>query len=1535
MIPSGRAVRVVGRSGGRFYYYPGDGTLYRFSESTHSTYGRPWDQHKDGTGNILATTSLDGSALIQRVSSANTSIYLYFVYSSGRLDSVRINSTSSQTIVDYDVNASTGQLDSVAFASSIGTIDTDLGWTFTYDGTMHNLTTIEENLGGSAVTTGNFDYDGSDRVTTLEDRSKDLAIAYDSATQTTVTYDASAGSSETAFTHNGLWVTAANSDIRMGGIGGATVIRDEHGRTTCIETDDSRVYKLTYDADGDSTAGDGTVPTKLDEYGKTGSCTSGLGTVAHETWLAADYTTEWSWRSKWSRTKSVYSPASSCSGTSLPSNCRETKYDYVSSSDDRIQWITRTGYTKNVSDTVSQQIRKQRFFYFGLDTGTCTSGDSYSGLPCRVETQDSGGTVFARTDYTYVSSGATAGLLKATKRYKSSGTSLNTTYASHNAFGSPTSVTDERGMVTDYAFNGWNAVTSITENDAMKNDSGTLLDPATSYSYTDMRTVDTVTLPKGNKIVYKYFTGAGGFGRLKAYALADASANLTEIQRYENDAFGRQTETKILDSINGTTPCADEDCTTLDSRMKAEFDGLGRLATEYLYTGDTSDPADASQTYTYTSGKLSSVLDYLHNETDYDYDDQGRLSSLSRAAGGTEAKTNYAYDGQGQLLTTTSPTDVDTRTEHNDFGEVVLERSKTRGDIREEFDVTGRITKRRESAYNSSSSAQSHCYSYDWLGRKTAYDDQCNSTNDALFYYDGDSTPSSACETNTYQAGRLSMYTDAVHYKRVLCYHKNGRIHSVYQVMETATWSNSAARGFSRIYDLNGNLQYEYLEDRPDNTDHARKIEYVYDSTLKDRVQYVRHKLVSAGSWTLVTSDSTNPTYFAFGGFKTLNYANGIVETNEYDHARRLTRRKTDTTSPAVTYTDINLSYDVGGNITHYDDHLGKRHLDYYTAYDDLDRLRCVGRSSIGSCSGTEPWSSEDFLESFDYDKSGNRTYRRYGAYSSEDDEYTYATGTDIIDSVNGVEMSNSAEGEITEANTPTNLAYTWSTDGELTVANNDFLGDVHSRYTHFHDRYEKIAVCNERPTFYFYDPAGGGGTSHQLRVQDTFKSCSSEFPRYLRSYIYLEGRPIAAAYSTRSSGTDDQTEGETYWIHTDQLGTPILVTDDSGVELWRWENDPFGRNAPMDFTVSAQDVSPDDDPSTGGDKEDYNTCCCWPSCWTGCNTCETSCSAGSCTGGASQDVIWSKTYTVSGANNIRLHFDQFDVAAGTTRTGKDYVNLERADKSVIVQLTGDLSGHWSDWAGEGESSITVEFVADNVQDSTRGIVVDKLEYTTDTSGRFVLDLRMPGQVWDADAYASYNFRRWYRSEDGRYLSPDPIGLEAGEIGYFAYAGADPVGSADPDGLQTCEAAARSLCVYPLSPVREACCWVWAPYCLCPTQKPGCKITDNVNLCDAADPFAPYLPPDSLPPSYPRGPVRGFPVFHIPLGLGCPGQYVACLSCCSVRHPSKQGLQSEANRQCATVCSFFDAICENSSGGIVSPITKGLSASCWPSSGIN
>lgn len=1134
---------------------------------------------------------------------------------------------------------------------------------------------------------------------------------------------------------------------------------------------------------------DAIVADQVDEYGKTGSCSSG-GTVQRTTWKDWNYDTDHqSWRISWIRVKSVYSPASSCTGGSLPSGCRETRYDYVSSGDNRVQWVTNTGYSRLTDGTKPLQTRKRRFYYFGLDTTECTSTDSYAGLLCRVEAQDGSSTVLSRTDYVYVPSGSSAGLLKATKTYRSSSDSspLTTTYATHNVFGTPEEITDAAGVVTDLSYNGWNGVTSATENDVLLDDADApaKIDRTTTYGYNDLRRIDTTTLPKGNKRVVAYFTGATDYGRRKSMSKADASGNLLEILRYDHDGFGHATETKVLDSISGSTPCADDDCTTYETRTETKYDASGRILNQYLHATDTADPADATMTYTYTDGQVTSVEDYLGNDTDYTYDDLGRLDTVSGDSAGVDAETEYDYDTNDRTANVTAPNGVVTTTEYDDFGQVVLERSQTRGDIHHEYDSVGRLVERRRTAYNSTSSSEYACSSYDWIGRRIGIDYGCDSSDEWTLEYDGTNIPSGVCVTGTVQTGRLSTVYSS-DFKRVVCYHPNGLVYGTFQRNNSSSWSHSSSLGSRRIYDANLNIDSEYIHDRPDTHAYARVIDYVYDSTLKDRVKQIRHKLTSAGSWTDVTSGSTDPTYFAFGGIRTIKYDNNIVETNTYNKARQLTRRKTD--DGLDVFTDINLTYDVGGNITLYDDSSGLRHLKYYTAYDGLNRLRCVSRGSISSCSGSEPW-GDTFEESFDYDDSGNRTSRRYGQYNgADDDAYVYVTSSDIIDKVTsgGIDkqMSNDFKGDITDASQPDTLQYVWDEEGRLTRSNDNYLGSVIHDYAEpWGDRFQKTSVCNSRESYFYYTPIADEAVSHELKLIDLFDSCETEYPRILRSYIYLEGRPIAVAHSTRAYGASAQTEGDTFWVHTDQLGTPVLVTDDSGVERWRWENDPFGRNDPIEFTVTEQDVDPDDDTSSGSPPK-YDTCCC--------NTCgdagsgcglSTSCSAGCCAGSTSQAVVWSQTYQVSGANNIRLHFSEFDVADGTTRTSKDYVELKLADSTVVATLTGPLGAHWSRWAGEGEDQIDVDLVADNTQDSTRGLVVDKIEYTDDANGRYVVDLRMPGQLWDPDALASSNFQRWYRSEDGRYLSADPMGRSGGDASYYSYVSGAPLTNADPTGL--------------------------------------------------------------------------------------------------------------------------------------------------------
>ena len=59
---------------------------------------------------------------------------------------------------------------------------------------------------------------------------------------------------------------------------------------------------------------------------------------------------------------------------------------------------------------------------------------------------------------------------------------------------------------------------------------------------------------------------------------------------------------------------------------------------------------------------------------------------------------------------------------------------------------------------------------------------------------------------------------------------------------------------------------------------------------------------------------------------------------------------------------------------------------------------------------------------------------------------------------------------------------------------------------------------------------------------------------------------------------------------------------------------------------------------------------------------------------------------------------------------------------------------------------------------------------------------RFPGQYYDTETGLHYNYFRYYDPTTGRYLTPDPIGLEGG-INLWAYSANNPVMLVDPFGL--------------------------------------------------------------------------------------------------------------------------------------------------------
>jgi RHS repeat-associated protein len=89
--------------------------------------------------------------------------------------------------------------------------------------------------------------------------------------------------------------------------------------------------------------------------------------------------------------------------------------------------------------------------------------------------------------------------------------------------------------------------------------------------------------------------------------------------------------------------------------------------------------------------------------------------------------------------------------------------------------------------------------------------------------------------------------------------------------------------------------------------------------------------------------------------------------------------------------------------------------------------------------------------------------------------------------------------------------------------------------------------------------------------------------------------------------------------------------------------------------------------------------------------------------------------------------------------------------------------------------------------DSTNTIVWEGIyepfgEAEVNPNSSVVNNFRFPGQYYDQETGFHYNYHRYYDPNNGRYLTPDPIGL-AGGINLFSYVLNNSVNKIDPLGL--------------------------------------------------------------------------------------------------------------------------------------------------------
>jgi RHS repeat-associated protein len=163
------------------------------------------------------------------------------------------------------------------------------------------------------------------------------------------------------------------------------------------------------------------------------------------------------------------------------------------------------------------------------------------------------------------------------------------------------------------------------------------------------------------------------------------------------------------------------------------------------------------------------------------------------------------------------------------------------------------------------------------------------------------------------------------------------------------------------------------------------------------------------------------------------------------------------------------------------------------------------------------------------------------------------------------------------------------------------------------------------------------------------------------------------------------------------------------------------------------------------------------------------------------------KVATFPQAVTERYAYDEVSQLIGEYgTTNRDYVWLGDIPVAVIDNTTN----------GSVTTSTVNYVIADQlgtpraVSDGT-GTVIWQWVYQGNSLGEqqptsatgYALDLRYPGQYYDAESGTNYNYFRTYEPATGRYLQSDPIGL-AGGISTYVYVGNNPLSNVDPLGLQ-------------------------------------------------------------------------------------------------------------------------------------------------------
>jgi len=287
--------------------------------------------------------------------------------------------------------------------------------------------------------------------------------------------------------------------------------------------------------------------------------------------------------------------------------------------------------------------------------------------------------------------------------------------------------------------------------------------------------------------------------RVTAQTVGSAAEGGTQVTDYGYDPAGDLTSQTVQDGstaqettwtynesgqpLSMTTPEGNvSGATAADYTTTYAYDQAGNLASEtgapvatQAYSAQTPATTQPATTYGYdTFGDQSQVEDPDGNVTDYGYDGDGRVASVTQPSytppGSTTASagtTSYAYDEDGNLVQETDPENNVTQYAYDALGDLtsvtepLLPGQSAPGQWTFTYDADGEQLSATDPLNNTTSAT------YNYYGERATATDALGNTTQYAYDYLGDqanvTTPDGSVTTNTYDdLGELTSTADGL-----------------------------------------------------------------------------------------------------------------------------------------------------------------------------------------------------------------------------------------------------------------------------------------------------------------------------------------------------------------------------------------------------------------------------------------------------------------------------------------------------------------------------------------------------------------------------------------------------------------------------------------------------------------------------------------------------------------------------------------------------------------------------------------------------